>query len=122
MARLMVTTPIIFSMDPALTMSMTLRLPKEKAMALGGVATGSMKARLEAKVQGIITYIGWILMATAIEARMGRNSVVVAVLLEHSVKRATSKHSRIEMANGGMFCRGMRVSPSHADSPDFSLP
>lgn len=103
MARLMVTTPIIFSIDPALTMSMTLRLPKEKAMALGGVATGSIKARLEAKVQGIMTYIGWILIATAIEARMGRNSVVVAVLLEHSVKRATSKHSRIEMANGGMF-------------------
>lgn len=38
-----------------LTISRTLRCPKEKAMALGGVATGSMKAREAAMVQGIIT-------------------------------------------------------------------
>ena len=48
-----------------LTMSMTLRFPKEKAMALGGVATGSMNAREAAMVQGSITYSGWILIATA---------------------------------------------------------
>lgn len=38
-----------------------------------------------------------------IEARMGRKSVVVAVLLEHSVNIPTSRHSNIEMANGGML-------------------
>lgn len=38
-----------------LTMSVTLRPPKEKTMALGGVATGSMKAREVARVQGIMT-------------------------------------------------------------------
>lgn len=38
-----------------LTISRTLRFPKEKAMALGGVATGSMKAREAAIVQGSIT-------------------------------------------------------------------
>ena len=41
-----------------LTMSMTLSFPKEKAMALGGVATGSMKASEAAMVQGSITYSG----------------------------------------------------------------
>lgn len=48
-----------------LTMSMTLRSPKEKAMALGGVATGSIKAREAATVQGSITYSGCSLIAVA---------------------------------------------------------
>lgn len=56
----------------SLTMSMTLSFPKEKAMALGGVATGSMKAREAAMVQGIIMYSGCILIATAYQ----RNSPV----------------------------------------------
>ncbi|TNN49423.1 hypothetical protein EYF80_040378 [Liparis tanakae] len=55
------------------------------------------------------------------EARMGRNSVVVAVLLEHSVKVATSRHSRMEMAAGGMLCSGTRLSPSHSERPDFFM-
>lgn len=46
-------------------MSRTLRFPKEKAMALGGVATGSMKAREAAMVHGSITYSGCILTAMA---------------------------------------------------------
>ena len=37
-------------------------------------------------------------VAFTIEARMGRNRVVVAVLLEHSVNVATSRLSSIEMA------------------------
>lgn len=53
-----------------------------------------------------------------IEARMGRNNVVVAVLLEHSVNVPTRKHSIREMAKGGMLFRGARLSPSHFDSPD----
>lgn len=49
---------------------------------------------------------------------MGRKSVVVAVLLEHSVKVATSRESRMEMANGGIFSRGVKILPSHTDKPD----
>ena len=52
------------------------------------------------------------------EARMGRNRVVVAVLLEHSVKVATSRHRIREMAKAGMLFRGARLSPSHRDRPD----
>lgn len=48
-----------------LTMSMTLSFPNEKAMALGGVATGNMKAREAAMVHGSITYSGCILIDTA---------------------------------------------------------
>lgn len=53
---------------------------------------------------------------------MGRNRVVVAVLLEHSVNVATSRESRIEMAKGGIFCRGTKLAPSHLDKPDTCKP
>ncbi len=59
-----------------------------------------------------------LLCALTIEARMGRNSVVVAVLLEHSVNVPTRKHSIREMAKGGMLLSGARLWPSHFDSPD----
>lgn len=50
---------------------------------------------------------------------MGRKRVVVAVLLEHSVKVATSKESSKEMAKGGIWARGASLSPSQPDRPDF---
>lgn len=53
------------SISISLTMSKTLSFPNEKAMALGGVATGNMKAREAAMVHGSITYSGWILIAMA---------------------------------------------------------
>lgn len=37
-------------------MSVTLRLPKKKAMALGGVATGRKNASEAAKVHGSMTH------------------------------------------------------------------
>lgn len=43
-------------------MSDTLRSPEEKTMALGGVATGSMKASEALRVQGTIRYRGFRLM------------------------------------------------------------
>lgn len=55
------------------------------------------------------------------EARIGRKRVVVAVLLEHSVNAATSIVIRMVMAYGGMLCSGMRLSPSHRESPDFFM-
>lgn len=55
MASVMTRTPMMLSMNPARAMSVTLRPPNEKAMALGGVATGSMKARELARVQGSMT-------------------------------------------------------------------
>lgn len=55
------------------------------------------------------------------EASIGRKRVVVAVLLEHSVNAATSIVIRMVMAYGGMLCSGMRLSPSHRESPDFLI-
>lgn len=45
--------------ESQLTMSDTFRKPEEKTMALGGVATGSMKAKEALRVQGIMTYSGF---------------------------------------------------------------
>lgn len=53
-----------------------------------------------------------------IEANMGRNSVVVAVLLEHSVNVAISRESTNEIAKGGIVWRGDRFSPNHLDRFD----
>lgn len=61
-------------------------------------------------------------MACAMEARMGRNSVVVATLLVHSVKMATNRERMSTVADGGTCCSGVSLSPSHLDKPDSSLP
>lgn len=53
------------------------------------------------------------------EASIGRNRVVVATLLEHSVNVATSMDSSREMAKGGICCRGASRWPNHSDKPDF---
>lgn len=58
-------------------------------------------------------------VAFTMEASIGRNRVVVAVLLEHSVKVATSKDSSKEMAKAGICARGASFSPSQTDKPDF---
>lgn len=57
-------------------------------------------------------------MACAMEARMGRNSVVVATLLVHSVKMAIKRQRMTAVADGGMCCSGVSLSPSHSDRPD----
>lgn len=60
----------------------------------------------------------WFRVEVTIEASMGRNRVVVAVLLEHSVNVATRRESTIEIAKGGIFCKGAKRFPSHNDNPD----
>lgn len=107
MARLMQPIPRMFITAPALAMSDTLRIPYEKTMALGGVATGSMKAKEALSVQGIITYRGFRLIDWHMEARTGRKSVAVATLLAHSVKVAMRRQRMTAMAQGGMEWSGV---------------
>lgn len=52
------------------------------------------------------------------EANMGRNRVVVATLLVHSVNTATSKDKIKVMAAGGTACKGSICFPIHSDSPE----
>ena len=60
-------------------------------MALGAVATGSMNAQLALNAAGIIKSCGSIFVESAVAAKMGINSVVVAVLLVISVRNVTNK-------------------------------
>lgn len=51
--------PRTFMTQPVFTMSLTMRCPDAKAMELGGVETGSMKAYEHPTVAGIMKYRGF---------------------------------------------------------------
>ena len=69
-------------------------------MALGGVATGSIKAQDGESVAGIIRKSGLIFIATANDARMGRIICVVAVFEVNSVKKVNERQSIAIMITG----------------------
>lgn len=52
------------------------------------------------------------------DAKIGRNSVVVATLLVHSVNVAISRHKTRAIAAGGIVCSGVSFSPSQLDNPE----
>ena len=56
-------------------------------MALGGVATGSINAKLDAKTSGMAIDIGATEIATAIDAAIGKKVDVVAVFEVNSVRK-----------------------------------
>ena len=81
----MTTDKMRLSRIPVLTMVCIGIKPEPKTIALGGVATGSMKAHDAASVAGISTSIGSIALDSAAAANMGSISCVVAVLVVFSV-------------------------------------
>ena len=56
-------------------------------MALGGVATGSINAKLDAKTSGMAIDIGAAEIATAIDVAIGKKVDVVAVFEVNSVRK-----------------------------------
>lgn len=70
-----------------------------KTMALGGVATGNIKAKDPATVAGTIKNKGLMRKATAMEAKTGKKVSTVAVLEVNSVKKVmvvtTNKSNKI---------------------------
>mgnify|MGYP003328139503 CR=1 FL=1 len=60
--------------------------PEPKTIAFGGVATGNIKAQLEAIVVGITKYIGLVSNPKAKTIKIGANVATVAVLEFSSVK------------------------------------
>lgn len=92
----------IFMPSPALAISLTFKKPPENTMALGGVATGNIKAKEQATVAGSMRYHGWTQMLSPNEARMGRKMVAVAVFEVTSVKPVIRAHTMATMAQGGM--------------------
>lgn len=76
----------VFAISPIVT------LPEENTIALGGVATGSIKAMDAEMVAGIISRRGSSFSATAVPIMIGSSAAVVAVLEVNSVKKVTIRH------------------------------
>ena len=74
-------------------------------MALGGVATGSMKALLAAKAAGKINSKGGSSRPTATAKRIGTIVAVVAVLLVNSVRKTTAAVVSNTIIQTGKACR-----------------
>ena len=86
----MMMLPMIFSQIPARDICGMLTFRLLNTIALGGVATGSIKAKEAAIATETIRYNGWICIATANAPITGIRRDEVAVLDVISVKKITS--------------------------------
>src|SRR5262245_36451082 len=91
-------------------------------MALGGVPTGIMKARLLESVAGIISSAGFIPLALAVAARSGIRMFAVAVLLVNSERNVMEKHNVTMIASGGQSRSPLARLPITFDKPEDSKP
>mmetsp|Transcript_47919 Transcript_47919/g.143111 ORF Transcript_47919/g.143111 Transcript_47919/m.143111 type:complete len:304 (-) Transcript_47919:398-1309(-) len=100
---------------PVLAMSVILSRFVEKTIALGGVATGSMKAQLAASVAGTMSVTGWAPTDRASSPMMGSRTFAVAVLLVTSVRKVTTRTTKRTSSTVGKSRRRQSWSPIQAD-------
>ena len=86
-----ITAPTKLINKPVTAICLTDTSPVPKIIALGGVATGSIKAIEADIVAGIMSINGLIPVLMAIPAKIGRTISVVAVLEVSSVKNVITK-------------------------------
>src|SRR5690606_6746393 len=77
----------ILSTKPAFTISIIFSLPEANTIALGGVATGIIKAQLAATAAGITNIAADVSNDIATGPSSGKNAAAVAVLLVISVRK-----------------------------------
>ena len=118
----MTIAPIIFRIKPVLAISIIRIRPVPNTIALGGVATGSMKANEQERVPGIIKNRGLTFIATAMAARIGRRISAVAVLDVSSVKKVIKKQMIKMIKTGERFPRLFNCWPIQLDKPLFLKP
>ena len=75
--------------------------PVSYTIALGGVATGSMNAKLGAIVVGSASMSGWMRSVSANARQMGMKTVAVAVFDDTSVMNVTHTVNTATIAIGG---------------------
>jgi len=92
---------IIFIHSPALAIWGIVTKPVPNTMALGGVATGSMKASDEDMATAIINPVGSIPRAVAREAVTG--SIIVAVQAVPNPTSMNPKQSKYQLKNDFIF-------------------
>ncbi len=86
-------------------------------MAWVGEATGIIKAQDAEKVAGIIRIRGSIPMLTLAWARMGRTTLVVAVLEVISVRKVRITQTRITSMTGGSPSKAAKEEPTMSERP-----
>ena len=90
-------------------------------MALGGIATGSINAKLDAITSGMAIDIGATEIATAIDVAIGRKVDVVAVFEVSSVRK-TIKVVIMRMINQGLSSTNkLNDVPSHCPKPELLM-
>lgn len=93
--------PKKFNNTPVLAISAIRRRLVPKIIALGGVATGIIKAQEAESVAGTIRRRGLTFMATATPAKMGKTISVVAVFEVSSVKKVSMPQINMIIRIGG---------------------
>ena len=82
-------------------------------MALGGVATGSINAKLDAITSGMAIDIGATEMATAIDVAIGRKVDVVAVFEVSSVRKTMKVVINTMISQGLSSTNKLNDVPNH---------
>ena len=101
--------PIIFNQKPVFTISLIFKRLLPKTMALGGVATGNIKANEAAMVAGTIKNNGLIFTATDTAANMGKNVSTVAVFDVNSVKKVMVAMTISNNTMGDRLCKAVKL-------------
>ena len=112
-------TDMRFRIMPVLTIWGMVMLPLLKTMALGGVATGSMKAQEAAMAATPMITTGSALSTDARAPMMGMRSVVDAVLEVISVRKVTRRTMDAMTAARGSPASPESCSPIHRLSSDL---
>lgn len=97
----MVKTHMMFMKKPAFIMSTGFIFPAAKTIALGGVATGNMKAYEQVAVAGSMRNSGLTCTVYAISDKIGKRILAIAVLDATSVMAAVIMQIINIIANGG---------------------
>ena len=112
-----INTPSIFSRIPVLIMVAIRILSVPNMIALGGVAVGSIKARDEARVAGIMNRMGLFPLVTARLANTGSSICVDATLEVSSVRNDMRVTMQKRISSGWTLRVQASCSPNHRARP-----
>ena len=111
--------PQRFNVKPSEAIVCIEKRPVPKVTALGGVATGNIKAKEALIAAGIINNIGSTAAPIAAAPSIGISRVVVARLLVTSVRKVTAKHKANIVRMIGSKARFSNAPPISALKPEF---
>ena len=95
--------------------------PLAKTIALGGVATGIIKAQLAAIAVGIANKIGETPIETAKAPIKGKKVAAVAVLLVISVKKLIAATIKPTISRVGSIPMPEKLPAIHSDKPELVI-